>query len=112
MDGNALDVPPAPAAGSAPNAPVIDCAAYTGGVRVANVPLDNIQSVLAGREHFIWLGLYEPDQALLRHVQRQFGLHDLAIEDAIHAHQRPKLELYEDSVFVVLRTAQMAAESH
>jgi magnesium transporter len=44
---------------------------------------------------------------VLRHVQQQFGLHDLAIEDAYNAHQRPKLELYEDSLFVVLRTAHL-----
>jgi magnesium transporter len=89
----------------APDTPVINCAAYTGGVKVADLGIDQIQGVLARTDQFIWLGLYEPDQALLRRVQQQFGLHDLAIEDAFDAHQRPKLELYEDSLFVVLRTA-------
>jgi magnesium transporter len=87
---------------------VIDCAAYAGGIRVANLGVDQIHGVLASSDQFVWLGLYEPDQALLRRVQQQFGLHDLAIEDAIDAHQRPKLELYEDSLFVVLRTAHLA----
>lgn len=87
--------------------PVIDCAAYARGARVADLTVDEIQGTLARPDHFVWLGLYEPDQALLRRVQAQFGLHDLAIEDAINAHQRPKLEVYEDSLFVVLRTAQL-----
>lgn len=87
--------------------PVIDCAAYARGARVADLTVDQIQGMLMRPDHFVWLGLYEPDQALLRRVQAQFKLHDLAIEDAINAHQRPKLEVYEDSLFVVLRTAQM-----
>ena len=93
-------------------APVIDCAAYAAGRRVADVAIDQIQSALARPDQFVWLGLYEPDKTLLRNVQRQFGLHDLAIEDAFNAHQRPKIELYEDSLFVVLRTAHSIPSSH
>jgi magnesium transporter len=89
---------------------VIDCAAYAAGGRAANLTIDEIHEVLGREGQFVWLGLFEPDQALLRRVQAQFGLHELAVEDAIHAHQRPKLELYEDSLFVVLRTAQRSAE--
>ncbi len=58
------------------------------------------------------MGLVEPEQDLLRRVQQQFHLHDLAIEDAYNAHQRPKLEQYDNSLFVVLRTAQLALDSH
>jgi magnesium transporter len=87
------------------SAPVIDCAAYLGGRRAANLTVDQLHAAVEQPNQFIWLGLYEPDQALLRRVQAQLGLHDLAIEDAVNAHQRPKLELYEDSLFVVLRTA-------
>jgi magnesium transporter len=101
MDREAPDV--------AQSAPVIDCAAYARGTRATALSVDQIQSALACEDQFVWIGLYEPDQPLLRKVQQQFGLHDLAIEDAINAHQRPKLELYEDSVFVVLRTAQRVA---
>ena len=86
---------------------VVTCAAYAGGRRVADVPLEQIHEVLCRTDGFIWIGLYEPEEALLRVVQREFGLHDLAIEDAHRAHQRPKLEQYEDSLFVVLRTAQL-----
>ena len=92
-------------------APVIDCAAYARGTRAAALTVDQIQGALACEDQFVWIGLYEPDQSLLRQVQQQFGLHDLAIEDAINAHQRPKLELYEDSVFIVLRTAQRVAST-
>jgi magnesium transporter len=90
------------------SAPVIDCAAYCGGARVADLALDQIRSALTHDDQFVWLGLYEPEQDVLRTVQQQFGLHDLAVEDAYNAHQRPKLELYENSLFVVLRTAHMA----
>jgi magnesium transporter len=86
---------------------VVTCAAYAAGRRIGDVALDNIRDVLARNDAFIWIGLYEPDEDLLRVVQREFGLHDLAIEDAHRAHQRPKLEQYEDSLFVVLRTAQL-----
>jgi magnesium transporter len=86
---------------------VVDCAAYANGVRVADVAIDDISEVLKQRDRFIWIGLFEPTEALLRKVQDEFGLHDLAIEDAHGAHQRPKLEMYDESLFVVLRTAQL-----
>jgi magnesium transporter len=60
----------------------------------------------------VWIGLHEPSEELLSRVQDEFHLHDLAIEDAHRAHQRPKIELYGDSIFVVLRTAQMNQEKH
>jgi magnesium transporter len=85
---------------------VINCAAYAGGVRVEEVPVEGIVDALRRVDRFVWLGLYEPDVDLLRQVQKQFNLHDLAVEDAYKAHQRPKLEQYENSLFVVLRTAQ------
>jgi len=91
---------------------VVTCAAYIGGRRVADVALDAIDGALRQEEGFVWIGLYEPEEELLRVVQREFGLHDLAIEDAHRAHQRPKVELYADSLFVVLRTAHITdAES-
>ena len=86
---------------------VVACVAYAGGRRVAEVPLDQIDQALRRDDGFVWIGLYEPDEDLLGTVQRQFDLHDLAIEDAHRAHQRPKLEQYQDSLFVVIRTAQL-----
>ena len=93
-----------------PATPVIDAAAYRGGVRVARLTIDEIGSALAARDQFVWVGLYEPDQELLRQVQLQTGLHDLAIEDAYNAHQRPKLEQYDESLFMVLRTAHLVRD--
>ena len=86
---------------------LIDCAAYRGGRRVATVDLDDDAGPPAERGEFVWIGLHEPDEPLLERVQRRFGLHDLAIEDAHQAHQRPKLERYGDSLFLVLRTAHL-----
>jgi magnesium transporter len=89
---------------------VVNCAAYAGGRRVTDVEIEDISEVLKQPDRFIWIGLHEPKEALLRQVQQEFGLHDLAIEDALSAHQRPKLERYGDSLFVVLRTAYMNHE--
>jgi magnesium transporter len=86
---------------------VVNCAAYQGGCRVADIDLEQAGPVATGDGRFVWIGLHEPDQALLQTVQQRFGLHDLAVEDAHRAHQRPKLEIYGDSLFVVLRTAQL-----
>ena len=86
---------------------VIACAAYANGRRVGDVAIPDISEVLAQPDRFVWIGLHEPDPELLREIQREFGLHDLAIEDALKAHQRPKLERYGDSLFVVFRTAHV-----
>src|SRR3954465_668192 len=85
---------------------VINCVAYAEGKRRAEVALAQACPADAAG-NFIWVGLHEPDKELLRTVQQRFNLHDLAIEDALLAHQRPKLEVYGDSVFVALRTAQL-----
>jgi magnesium transporter len=89
---------------------VVNCAAYASGQRVADVEVKDISEVLKQADRFIWIGLHEPEEELLRQVQREFGLHDLAIEDAHRAHQRPKLERYGDSLFIVLHAAQMDRE--
>jgi magnesium transporter len=86
---------------------VVACAAYQGGRRIADINLEQAACAAPGGKGFVWIGLHEPDEALLQTVQARFGLHDLAIEDAHLAHQRPKLEVYGDSLFIVLRTAQL-----
>ena len=86
---------------------VVNCVAYDAhGCRGKALTLDEISDVLAKPEGFVWVGLHEPDEALLERLQEEFGLHDLAIEDAHHAHQRPKLEVYGESLFLALHTAQ------
>jgi magnesium transporter len=90
------------------NAGVVRSVAYADGRPVGEVAIDDISEILEQPGHFVWIGLHEPDAALLRRLQAEFGLHDLAVEDALRAHQRPKVERYGDSLFVVLRTARLA----
>ena len=80
---------------------VVGCAAYEDGRRVADFSIDDVPKFRRGKGRFIWIGLHEPSEELLRKVQSLFGLHDLAIEDAHNAHQRPKLEVYGSSLFLV-----------
>jgi magnesium transporter len=91
---------------------VVNCAEYADGRRVGDVNLPDVSEVLGANRpsRFVWIGLHEPNAELLREVQNEFRLHDLAVEDAHRAHQRPKLEEYGDAIFVVLRTAQRSAE--
>lgn len=86
---------------------VVNCVAYSAGRRVANVGISEIGQMLRHDDKFVWVGLHEPNEELLKQVQEEFGLHDLAIEDAHHAHQRPKLEVYGETLFIVLRTVQI-----
>jgi magnesium transporter len=86
---------------------VMKCVAYTAGRRVGEIGIDQISELIARDGTFVWLGLREPNAALLDKIQQEFGLHDLAVEDTRSAHQRPKLEGYGDSLFLVLQTAQI-----
>jgi magnesium transporter len=86
---------------------VVASAAYVGGRRVAEVPIEEAGEWSRRPGHVVWIGLHEPSLNLLHQLQREFNLHDLAIEDALKAHQRPKLEQYGEALFVVARTAQM-----
>ncbi len=87
---------------------IVDCAHYRDGVRQheGQLPLDVAEKCVTGDGDFVWLGLFEPTVDELRDVGARFDLHELALEDAYGAHQRPKLEDYEDSYFVVLRPAR------
>jgi magnesium transporter len=87
---------------------LVDSAVYVGGDRVES-PTTLSDTYRALHEHdgaVGWIGLYRPDQHELGSLAAEFGLHELAIEDAILAHQRPKLERYDETLFVVLRAAQ------
>ena len=91
---------------------IINCAAYAKGQRVADVDLKNVHEALKETNQFVWIGLHEPSESMLREVQQEFGLHDLAVEDAHMPHERSKIEMYGNSLFVVLRTAQINLERH
>lgn len=85
---------------------VVACAGYEHGHRVADLAIDDCGSFVGASGRFVWIGLHEPSAEVLGSLQRQFGLHELAVEDAFHAHQRPKIDVFDQSLFLVLRTAQ------
>ena len=95
-----------------PSKTIVNCAAYSHGRRKGDIALSQVHEVLKEDNQFVWIGLHEPSEEMLEQVQLEFGLHDLAVEDAHTAHQRPKVEMYGDSLFVVLRTAQVNKERH
>ncbi|MEG3135891.1 magnesium/cobalt transporter CorA [Rouxiella sp. T17] len=84
--------------------------AYRKGKTVKKVTLDDISEVIKEPDTFIWLGLVQPDNDYMRRIQQEFGLHDLAIEDALTAHQRPKIEQYGESLFIVVKTAELKGD--
>ncbi|HEY0662464.1 MAG TPA: magnesium/cobalt transporter CorA [Lysobacter sp.] len=91
---------------------VINAAAYSREGTRRDISLDAISDVLAIDDgSFVWVGLYEPDESILDKLQEEFGLHDLAVEDAHNAHQRPKIEAYGNSLFIAVHTAQ-SIDSH
>jgi magnesium transporter len=91
---------------------IVNCAVYSDGKRTADIRIEDISEVLKEPNGFVWIGLHEPDENLLKQIQEEFQLHELAIEDAHRAHQRPKLEAYGESLFIVLRTVQINPDSH
>ncbi len=88
---------------------VVAAYAYQQGRRVAEIQLGESRSWTQGKGDFVWIGFHEPSEDDLRTLQAQFGLHELAIEDALHAHQLPKVEVYGASLFLALRTAELQA---
>ncbi|ARX82320.1 magnesium transporter CorA [Streptomyces alboflavus] len=92
---------------------IVDCATYRHGRRIKG-PEDLSDALDAARalgDAFVWIGLYEPTEDEFDLVAKEFSLHPLAVEDALKAHQRPKLEVYDDSAFVVLKPVVYEPES-
>jgi magnesium transporter len=85
---------------------VVDCAVYVDGQRLpGRWSHERALAEVRNRDDaFVWIGLHEPDEEQITGIADVFGLHELAVEDAVHAHQRPKLERYEDMLFMVLKT--------
>jgi magnesium transporter len=87
---------------------VVNCVAYAaGGQRLRDITIDEISDVLETPDQWVWVGLHEPDAMLLEKLGEEFALHPLAVEDARNAHQRAKIELYGESLFIVAQTAQV-----
>ncbi|MGY1636676.1 magnesium/cobalt transporter CorA [Geodermatophilus sp. SYSU D00742] len=85
--------------------PVVDCGVYVDGRRQEPVHPHDALEQAAALGGFVWLGLYAPTEVELGAIAERYGLHPLAVEDAVYAHQRPKLERYDDGLFMVLKTA-------
>ena len=89
---------------------LINCVAYQDGKRLAEIQPEDIHRYLAMPGCFVWVALLERDRAVLEQMQAEFGLHPLAVEDAQNGHQRPKIEDYGDSLFVVLHLLEADSE--
>ena len=86
---------------------IVDCAAYQGGKRrEGELPMQRAGEAAAEDGAFVWLGLVEPSPEEFDAIAAEFNLHELAVEDAVGAHQRPKVEEYDDTLLVVVKTAR------
>jgi magnesium transporter len=89
---------------------LVNCVAYEDGRKLADIHLREIHSYLARPECFVWVALKDATEAELEELREEFDLHPLAVEDARHGHQRPKIEEYGDQLFVVLHTVEVAGD--
>ena len=89
---------------------LINCVAYENGKKLADCAVEDISEFLARPDCFVWVALKDASAEELATMQHEFGLHDLAVEDARHGHQRPKIEEYGETLFAVLHTVELAAE--
>lgn len=89
---------------------LVNCVAYESGQKLSDIPLSAVRSHLQRRDCFVWVALKDPDPAELASLQEEFALHELAVEDAQKGHQRPKIEEYGSSLFVVLQLVEYVGE--
>lgn len=85
---------------------LISCVAYQNGRKLADIPKEDISEYVGQSDCFVWVALFEPSMEELDEIAHEFSLHELAVEDARHGHQRPKIEEYGDSLFAVLHTIE------
>ncbi|HMC14792.1 MAG TPA: magnesium/cobalt transporter CorA [Albitalea sp.] len=88
---------------------LINCVAYQEGKKLADVRVEDISDYVSRNDCFVWVALRDATDAELAQMQQEFSLHDLAIEDARHGHQRPKVEEYGDTLFVAMHSVEMDA---
>jgi magnesium transporter len=86
---------------------LINCVAYRDGVKLADLSVEEISDYLQLEDCFVWVALRDTSDAELTKMQEEFSLHDLAVEDASHGHQRPKIEEYGDTLFVVMHMPEV-----
>ncbi|HWT71533.1 MAG TPA: magnesium/cobalt transporter CorA [Oxalicibacterium sp.] len=86
---------------------LINCVAYEDGKKLADISIEEISDYLQRPNCFVWVALKDAGPEELATMQQEFGLHELAVEDAHHGHQRPKIEEYGDSLFAVVKTAEV-----
>ena len=86
---------------------LVTCVAYQNGRKLAEIPIEDISEYLDRSGCFVWVAMFEPSPGELDQMAAEFGLHELAVEDARKGHQRPKIEEYGDSLFAVLHPAEM-----
>ena len=91
---------------------LVNCIAYKNGSRIADLPVDEISDYLQRGDCFVWVALRDASGAELEQMKEEFGLHELAVEDARHGHQRPKIEEYEDSVFAVMHQLEEQGDGY
>jgi len=89
---------------------IINCAAYENGYKLADISVEEIPGYINRPACFVWIALKDPEPSELATMQQVFGLHELAVEDAQHGHQRPKIEEYGESLFVVLHMIEFAGD--
>jgi magnesium transporter len=89
---------------------LVNCVVYQEGRKLADIDKREISNYLARPDCFVWVALKDAADGELEEMREEFGLHELAVEDARHGHQRPKIEEYGDSLFVVLNTIEMNGE--
>jgi len=87
---------------------LVNCVAYQDGKKLGDIPPSQISEYVSRPECFVWVALYEPSPEELDAMKEEFGLHQLAVEDARQGHQRPKIEEYGDSLVAVLQTVEVA----
>jgi magnesium transporter len=86
---------------------LVNCVAYQDGQKIADIQVGEIRTYISQPNCFVWVALKDPEPAELTALQDEFGLHELAVEDAHHGHQRPKIEEYGSAMFVVLHTIEL-----
>lgn len=90
---------------------IVNCAAYRQGKKLADIPFSEIGGYASQLDCFVWVALKDPDLEELAVLAKEFGLHELSVEDAQHGHQRPKMDEYGASLFVVLQMVEPASEA-